>query len=153
MRWIAPFVLLAIFFLLVRRQVFTWPYYYDEADYMYAASLGLHANYADAPAQSLFDFVRIGMSKGKGAVERAEMSREIRRSDDVNFYRHWHGPLYFYWLLALAPFHLSEPATRSWSYAFPVLTFLFIYAGSLWLLPGREGILAGILGGAFYLWR
>ncbi|MGD0436683.1 MAG: hypothetical protein ABSB86_09465 [Bryobacteraceae bacterium] len=152
MRWIAPFVLLAIFFLLVRRQVFTWPYYYDEADYMYAASLGLHANYADAPAQSLFDFVRIGMSKGKGAVERAEMSREIRRSDDVNFYRHWHGPLYFYWLLALAPFNLSEPATRSWSYAFPVLTFLFIYAGSLWLLPGREGILAGILGGAFYLW-
>ncbi len=152
MRWILPFVLLAVFFLLVRRQIFTWPYYYDEADYMYAVSLGWRANFTDTPSQSLSDYVRAGLRKGQDASQRGDLSHAIRRADDVNFYRHWHGPLYFYWLLGLAPFHLNEQATRSWSYAFPVLTFLLIYAGCLWLLPGREGLAAGVLSGAFYLW-
>jgi hypothetical protein len=153
MRWIVvPLAMLAVFFLLVRRQVFTWPYYYDEADYMYAVSLGWSANFTDVPSQPLIDYVRAGLSRGKDAAARADLSREIRRASDVNFYRHWHGPLYFYWLLALSPFDLNEPGTRSWSYLFPVLTFALIYAGSLWLLPGREGFLAGALGGAFYLW-
>lgn len=148
MKWIAPIVLLFVFFLLARRQVFTWPYYYDEADYMYAVSLGFDANFVDKPSQSLAEYVRAGW----GTARRSDLSREIRREGDVNFYRHWHGPLYFYWLLALTPFHLDEPATRSWSYVFPVLTFLFIYFGCIWLAPGREGFLAGVLGGAFYLW-
>jgi hypothetical protein len=152
MRWIVPFALLAAFFLLVRRQIFPWPYYYDEADYMYAVSLGLRANFTDLPSQSLIEYVRAGLTRGQDTADRANLSREIRRGDDVNFYRHWHGPLYFYWLLALASFDLNEPATRSWSYVFPVLTFLFIYAGCLWLLPGREGFLAGVLSGVCYLW-
>ncbi len=68
----------------------------------------------------------------------------------MNFYRHWHGPLYFYWLMALAPLHLEERATRAWSYVFPAMTMLLIYAGSLWLLP--DGYLAAVLSSTLYLW-
>jgi hypothetical protein len=144
--------LLAVFLLFARQQVFTWPYYYDEADYMYAASLGWRANYTDTPSQPLVDFMRVGLRTGTDASERAALSVQTRATNDVNFYRHWHGPLYYYWLLALAPLNLDERTTRSLSYVFPVLTFLAIYFGSLWLSPGGEGHLAAILGGAFCLW-
>ena len=140
---------LTVFFLLCRDQVLTWPYYYDEADYLYAVSLGLQANYTDSPAQSLAEYIRTGLSASK---DRAAISAQIRASNDVNFYRHWHGPLYCYWLLALAPAGLTEYTTRSLSYVFPVLTFLVIYFGCLWLLPAGEGFLAALLSSAFYLW-
>jgi hypothetical protein len=149
---LAIFVLLGVFGLFACRQVFTWPYYYDEADYMYAASLGWGANYTDTPAQALKDYVRIGLRRGADATEREALSDESRAGDDVNFYRHWHGPLYFYWLLALAPFDLDERATRSWSYVFPVITLFVIYCGSLWVLPASEGFVAAMVGSAFYLW-
>lgn len=144
--------LLAVFLLFAHQQVFTWPYYYDEADYMYATSLGWRANYTDSPSQPLRDFLRVGLRAGTDASERAALSVDTRAAKDVNFYRHWHGPLYYYWLLALVPLNLDERTTRSLSYMFPVLTFLAIYVGSLWLLPGGEGYLAAILSSAFYLW-
>jgi len=141
--------ILAVFMFFTRREVFSWPYYYDEADYMFAASLGW-ANYTDHPAQSLADYIRIGLSDGRSPAQRATLSAKSRADSDVNFYRHWHGPLYFYWLAALAPLHLDEHATRSLSYIFPVLTALVIYFGSLWLFPG--GDLGAVFGSAFYLW-
>ncbi len=144
-------LLLAIFFWMARRQVFTWPYYYDEADYMYAASLGWRSNYTGSPAQPLVEFVRTGLARGAGSSERAALSAETRAGSDVDFYRHWHGPLYTYWLLSLAALHLDEPTTRSLSYVFPALTLLIIYWGALWVLP-RERALAAILSAAFYLW-
>lgn len=144
--------LVLVFFLLSRPQIFTWPYAYDEADYMYAVSLGLRANYTDTPAQSLAGFVERGLDRGTDPAERAALSAEIRASDDVDFYRHWHGPMYFYWLMALVPAHLDEYATRAMSWVFPVLTGLAMYLGSLWLLPAGEGFLAAILSLAFYLW-
>ncbi|MBZ5610851.1 MAG: hypothetical protein LAP38_21520 [Acidobacteriia bacterium] len=144
--------LLAVFVWLARRQIFTWPYYYDEADYMYAASLGWRANYTGSPAQPLADFVRVGLARGGDASERSELSAQTRAGRDVDFYRHWHGPLYSYWLLALAPLRLDERVTRSLSYGFPALTLLVIYLGSLWLLPGGQRQLAAILGSIFYLW-
>lgn len=144
--------LLAVFFLFARKQVFTWPYYYDEADYMYAASLGWRSNYTDSPAQPLADYIRVGLHSGADAPGRAALSAVSRAGNDVNFYRHWHGPLYFYWLLALKPLGLDERATRSLNYVFPLLTFLAIYAGARWLLPAGEGYLAAILSSVFYLW-
>jgi hypothetical protein len=144
--------LLAVFALLARREVFTWPYYYDEADYMYAASLGWRANYSGSPSQPLPDFVRVGFERGLDSSQRAALSAESRVRPDVDFYRHWHGPLYGYWLLALAPLHLDETATRSLSYVFPILTMLVIYIGGLWLWPSERGWLAAILGSALYLW-
>ncbi|HYL37275.1 MAG TPA: hypothetical protein VEV17_15265 [Bryobacteraceae bacterium] len=145
-------VLLGVFVLLAQPQVFTWPYYYDEADYMYAVSLGWRANYTGTPAQPLGDYIRVGLQRGTNASERAALSEQIRAGSDVDFYRHWHGPLYFYWLLALAPLDLDAHATRSLSYVFPVLAFFAIYCGSLWIFPASEGFLAAILGSAFYLW-
>ena len=148
---IAMASLLGVFVLLIRQQIFTWPYYYDEADYMYAASLGWRANYTGTPAQSLAEFVRVGLERGGDASSRSALSMESREQSDVDFYRHWHGPLYGYWLLALAPLHLKERTTRSLSYAFPALTVVLIYFGALWLLPPGRRELAALLASAFYL--
>jgi hypothetical protein len=142
----------AVFALLARDQVFPWPYYYDEADYMFAAAQGWQANWADRRSESLAEFVRIGLRDGHDSSKRAELSAESRGSSDVNFYRHWHGPLYFYWLRALAPLHLGERATRAWSYVFPVVTGFLIFFGCLWLLRGVEATLAAVLSTTFYLW-
>ena len=141
----------AVFVFFARREVFTWPYYYDEADYMFAASLGW-ANYTDQASQSLSDYIRTGVNDGGDPARRSILSARSRGGADPNFYRHWHGPLYFYWLSALAPLHLDEPATRSLSYIFPALTALVIYFGSLWLFPAGVGGLAAVLSSAFYLW-
>ncbi|HTS51476.1 MAG TPA: hypothetical protein VMH05_26190 [Bryobacteraceae bacterium] len=141
--------ILAVFAFFARREVFSWPYYYDEADYMFAASLGW-SNYTDQPSQSLADYIRTGLRDGRDHARRPMLSANSRAGSDVNFYRHWHGPLYFYWLAALAPLHLNEQATRGFSYVFPVLTALVIYFGSLWLFP--RGGLAAVLSSAFYLW-
>lgn len=143
--------LLAVFVFLARREVFSWPYCYDEADYMFAASLGW-ANYTEHPSQTLVDFIRTGLKKGSDPSERAALSSQIREHGDIDFYRHWHGPLYFYWLAALAPLQLDEPATRRLSYAFPVLTALVVYFGTLWVFPGRSRGLAALLSSALYLW-
>ena len=143
--------ILAVFVFLARKEVFSWPYYYDEADYMFATSLGW-ANYTDQPAQSLADYIRIGLRDGRDPARRPQLSAKSRADSDVNFYRHWHGPLYFYWLAGLAGLHLDEHATRSWSYLFPVLTALVIYFGGMWLIGGRAGFPAAILSSAFYLW-
>ena len=43
------------------------PYRYDEADYMYAVSQGLAANYTDSPTMPLVEFLKTGLSHGKGA--------------------------------------------------------------------------------------
>jgi hypothetical protein len=143
--------ILAVFVTLARQEVFSWPYYYDEADYMFAALLGW-ANYTDAGSQPLADYVRTGLAEGGDPARRSALSAIGRAGSDVNFYRHWHGPLFFYWLSALASLHLDEHATRSVSYVFPVLTALVIYCGCLWLFPPGIGNPAAILGSAFYLW-
>jgi hypothetical protein len=41
------------------------PYYYDEADYMYAASLGIASNALDSPSRPLREFIDIGMGARK----------------------------------------------------------------------------------------
>jgi len=144
--------ILGVFVFLARGRVFPWPYYYDEADYMFAASLGWQANWTDHPSASLVDYIRIGLRDGRDSSKRAGLSAESRATSDVNFYRHWHGPLYFYWLAGLTPLHLDERTTRAASYFIPVATALFIYFGSLWLLPPSEGSVAAALSTAFYLW-
>jgi hypothetical protein len=141
--------ILAVFVLLARREIFTWPYYYDEADYMFAASLGLSANWLDRPSQPLTEFIRVGLRDGADPSKRAELSVASRDGSDVSFYRHWHGPLYFYWLAALNHCHLGEPATRTVGYVLPLLTALVLYFAALWLeaAPG-----APILAAVLYLW-
>ena len=58
---LAVAVLVALLLFLITRNVSPNPYVYDEADYMYAASLGYCANWTDTPTLSLPEFLRIGM--------------------------------------------------------------------------------------------
>jgi hypothetical protein len=127
------------------------PYAYDEADYMYAASLGLAANYTDTPAQSFSDFVHTGLNRGRDASQRASLSEAVRASNDVNFYRHWHGPVAFYWWMAARAGGLNEQGLRASMLAFHVMTLLAIYFGCLWILPGLGGRLAAVLCSGLYI--
>src|ERR1700722_18050046 len=85
-------LLLALFLLLITRNVSSEPYVYDEADYMYAASLGFAANWSDTPSIPISDFVRVGLNRG--GESRKALSARIRSESDVLFYRHFHGPLF-----------------------------------------------------------
>jgi hypothetical protein len=117
-------LLLALFLLLITRNVSSEPYVYDEADYMYAASLGFAANWSDTPSMPLADFARAGHDA------RGELSRRIRDSNDVLFYRHFHGPLFYYLLIPLADMGLDEHGVRTALLAIPCASLAVVYFGS-----------------------
>ncbi len=117
-----------------RYQIDPSPYGYDEADYMFAASRGFLANWSDSPSLSLPEFVHIGLSRGADASQRGDLSVMLRDSGDMDGYRHWHGPLYYYGL-ALAPADAGEHTVRVLSLAAPLLGLAVIYLGCLWLWP------------------
>jgi hypothetical protein len=128
------------------------PYSYDEADYMHAASMGFRSNYTDSPSRSVLGLLRVGLRFGTSESNRTGLSEYARSADDVHFYRHWHGALYFHWLALLSPWHDSEAAMRAANLVFPLLTFLAIYAGSLWVFPPPLSRPAGLLAGVLFLW-
>jgi hypothetical protein len=74
-------------------------YSYDEADYAYAVERGFTANYFDENALPFVSFLRNGWSLVTDPTKRSESSQVVRSSGDITFYRHFHGPLYFYWLM------------------------------------------------------
>ena len=121
------------------------PYSYDEADYMYAAAQGWWAQWNDSPSLSMLTFVKTGLGAGDPAM-RSQLSETIRQSGDIVFYRHWHGPLYFYGLSWLDP--LDEAQVRAVISWIPTLGIMLIYLGTLWTFPGR--ILPAFLAAAFY---
>ena len=122
------------------------PYSYDEADYMYAAAQGWWSQWNDSPSLSLPTFVKIGLESGRDPAMRSQLSETIRQSGDIVFYRHWHGPLYYYGLSLLdATNEAGVRATVAWIPAFGIL---LIYFGALWVFPGR--ILPALLAAAFY---
>src|SRR2546422_836314 len=84
------------------------PFAYDEADYMYAGSRGFLANYLDQPSLSLPEFIRRGMELSKNRGLGVEMSQYVRASGDIAFYRHYHGPIYTYWLALMHKAGLSS---------------------------------------------
>jgi hypothetical protein len=132
MPWMALFfrqavfaLLLVLFLLLITRNVSPEPYVYDEADYMYAASLGFAANWSDTPSIPISDFVRAGLSRGG----RGALSEKIRGGHDVLFYRHFHGPLFHYLLIPVSRLGWSERAVRTAMLAIPVTSLAVIYFG------------------------
>ncbi len=147
----AILILLTLLLIQMARNVAPDPYVYDEADYMYAASLGLVANYTDTPTLPIAEFVRTGLERGRDASQRQELSEQIRASDDVVFYRHWHGALYLYLLIPVSRLGLSERQVRTVMLAIPALTLAVIYCGCLWLLPGRSGTFAALAGSVLFL--
>jgi Dolichyl-phosphate-mannose-protein mannosyltransferase len=141
--------LLALFFLLITRNVSPEPYGYDEADYMYAATLGFAANWSDTPSISMADFLGAGLSRGRDNPK--TLSERIRGSHDVLFYRHFHGPLYHYFLIPVSRLGLSERGVRTSLLAIPVASLAVVYFGCLWLLPAPTASLAALLAGMLFL--
>lgn len=133
-------------------------FYYDEADYMYAAGRGFLSNYLDRPSVPPVEFVRKGLELVHSR-QRSDISKFIRDSGDVGFYRHYHGPVYAYWLAFMDGIGLRSPADfrasgllihlatslvlfASFAVALPESPPLAALAGALVFLCGRTGILA-----------
>jgi hypothetical protein len=147
------FALLAGFLLLAKGTISSGPYDYDESDYMYAISRGVAANWSDSPTLGLPEFIRLGLQRGLSTGQRSALSEEVRNAGDMVFYRHHHGPLYYYWLVAVAGQGKTGSHTmRMLTLTFHVLTFIVIYFGCLWVRPGTTGRLAAILCSLLYLW-
>jgi len=77
------------------------PFGYDEADYMWAGKQGLWANYSSEHAISFVEFVRKGLELSHDSGKRQSLSEYIRSRGDIDFYRHYHGPMYVYWVALL----------------------------------------------------
>ena len=148
---LAAAALVALLLFLSLPNVSSDPFMYDEADYMYAASLGYLANWTDTPTLSLPDFLRIGLGRGRQCGERQELSQFIRQSNDVVFYRHWHGPLYHFLLIPVSRLGLNEQGVRAAMMVIPAATVLALYFGCLWLTPGLRGVLAGVITSMLFL--
>lgn len=74
------------------------PFSYDEADYMYAGTQGFAANYMDRNAMSLPAYLHKGLELAHDKTLARKMSEDVRVSGDISFYRHYHGPVYAYWI-------------------------------------------------------
>ena len=133
--------------MLITRNVSPEPYGYDEADYMHAASFGFAANWTDAPSLSMADFLSAGLHPGSPKA----LSDRIRGSHDVLFYRHFHGPLYHFFLIPVSRLGLSERAARMTMLAIPAASLAVIYFGCLWLLPGPIAPLSAFLAAGLFL--
>src|SRR5579871_472902 len=144
---LAASTLVALLLFLITRDISRGPYIYDEADYMYAASLGYFANWTDTPTLAFPEFLRIGLNQGKQTGGRQELSEFIRQSNDVLFYRHWHGPLYHFFLIPVSRLGFNEHGVRSALLVIPVFTLIAIYFGCLWLIPGTRGVFAALFAG------
>ena len=77
------------------------PFGYDEADYMYAGTQGFAANFTDRNALPLWTFVAQGLELRRDPERRGDMSQRVRTSGDLGFYRHYHGPVYAYWIAGM----------------------------------------------------
>jgi hypothetical protein len=145
-------ILIAVAFGISRGKVYHAPYGYDEADYMFAAGLGLADNWLDSGSMPIGDFVSVGRRRGSASGDQAQLSTLARSGADPVVYRHWHGPLYFFWLTAIDRLGLNEHNTRGLFLIFPILTVCAIYFGTLRLFDGRQGQIAAILASALFLW-
>ncbi len=144
----ALFVGLAgLFLILSNNRIWSGPYYYDEADYIFAARMGFWANYTDSPTLPIGDFIRTGLDRKKSAL-----SETIRNSNDMVFYRHWHGPMQVFYLSLISGASGNERLTRLLCMVFPLFCLAVIFFGCLWLTPGREGLLQALLASGLYLY-
>jgi len=144
-------LLLALFLLLITRNVSPEPYGYDERDYLYAATLGFAANWSDTPSISMAEFLGAGLKRESPKA----LSERIRGSHDVLFYRHFHGPLYHYFLIPVSRLGLNEQGVRRIMLLIPAASLAIMYFGCLWLAPGpiAPGIahLGALLAGTLFL--
>lgn len=150
---IAFFVSAIIIVLLFVPLSSTEPYSYDSADYMYAGKRGFLDNYTDAGTFSLSEFVRYGLELHTSPEKRADISRLARSRDDIGLYRHYHGPMYAYWIALWTKLGVSREATyRNVGLIVHVATALILILAFWTLFPGWHPI-AGLLTGVMYLYN
>jgi hypothetical protein len=140
--------ILAVFFSLALPGIPRLPFFYDEADYVYASHQGWFSNWIDRPGLNIVQFARLGISSGGDIHNRQELSTIIRSSGDIHFYRHWHGPLFYQWLGMLGHWTSEEYELRLLSMLIPAAGAVLVYFGCLWVIPSSQ--LIAILSAAFY---
>jgi hypothetical protein len=129
------------------------PYGYDSADYMYAGTQGFWKNYTDAGALPFQEFVAQGFEARKHPEKKAELSKLIRTNEDISFYRHFHGPMYAYWIALWTSLGVSEEAEyRNAGLILHIATSLVVML-AFWMLFPRWPRLAGLLAGILYLFN
>jgi hypothetical protein len=97
----------------------------DESDYTFAARQGWLASYLDHPSIGFPEFVRFGAQHGINSASFGALSDLIRESQDVTFYRHYHGPLFYYALSAAQSAGIrSEKGLRLFSWGVGLLAGL-----------------------------
>lgn len=152
--YLTAFLLLTVVLLVVFAPLTSpFPYAYDSADYIYASRLGLWANYIDKGSLSLPEFIEKGLDLKDNPEKRAEMSRLARASDDPQLYRHYHGPVYFYFLRIVELMGInSESGLRLAGLGVHILTALLVMLAFWSMFPQwHKG--AGLLAGALYLYN
>ena len=128
------FILIAGFLFLTWNSVSHGPYIYDEADYLSAASRGVVANAFETGSTPVIRLIKIALDT-RGSGGRASLSQWVRNSNDVSFYRHWHGPLGFYYLMLVGVAGQSEFIHRVSMLVFPLLTLVVTWFACWRLLP------------------
>jgi hypothetical protein len=123
---------------------------YDEADYMAAARMGFLENYLETSSMSFPSYLKAGLQAMSQGVDRTDLSESIRQRKDISFYRHYHGPLYFHWLIVMSRISTHESWLRAAGLTFHLLTFGTIFLGILTLF-GTEGRPAAWVASSVYL--
>lgn len=150
----SAFAIMAIVFTLFFRNAPPQPFGYDEADYVYAGSRGFLDNYLDRPSLPVSDFLRKGWELFRDRSKREEFSRMLRSSDDIMVYRHFHGPLYFYWLALCQLLGANkENLLRGCGLILHVITSIVILYGFRFVFPQLPPIAAWVASMAFLLNR
>lgn len=146
-------VFLAVFVLLAWNSIFAGPYFYDEADYMSATALGPVVNAFDSGSMPIPEFIRLGLDRGKDPAQKTVLSQAVRNPSDVVFFRHWHGPLLYYFMMPLEALHASEQVVRASMLFFPIISLVITYFGTLWVLPASQRQLGAVVTAALVFWN
>jgi hypothetical protein len=115
------------------------PYTYDEADYRHAVNQGFFSNYIDRDGLPLSTFIEKGLEAGFNKEEWGRLSQFVRSSNETAFYRHYHGPLYFYWLIFMK--HLGATTEKQMRYTTMILLLvcsLLVYFLFIALFPQQS---------------
>jgi len=143
---VSMIALALVFYFTYRSSISTGSFDIDEADYMYSLEKGFSAHYFDKNALPLWSFIKIGLSKGMKSDKATELSRTIRSADDITVYRHFHGPLYFYYMiLAEKCVGKNEHAIRTASLLLQYICSIIVLFGGLMVLGGPRGRIPSLL--------
>jgi hypothetical protein len=126
-------------------------YSYDEADYMYAAEKGFFASYFDRGSLPFDVFFTKGMKNGFDKTKWGQLSKFIRTSDDIAFYRHFHGPLYFYWLQAMESLGFGSEKQMRYATLLLLLFSLVLFCAVLYALFPNQPLIMFLPGIMLFL--